>query len=80
MITCQWEAIAKFDGWSEYDRFVAWMAAQMASDLADEVPVASSYNPVCGYEERWYRHRNSGMVWRLVKPEPPFGGLFALVD
>lgn len=32
-----------------------------------------------GLPEKWYRCIHCGTVWRLVEPDPPFGGLWKKV-
>lgn len=75
MNNCPWSRISDFDGWDEYIRFESWLYEQIADSAAEEVPVLKSYN-VGGLKERWFRHKPTAQVWRLLSPEPPFAGLF----
>ena len=75
-----WEEIEEFDGWADYDKFIAWINKQIIEGIATEIPMARPYNAVCKLEEKWYLHKASGQKWRLVKPEPPFPGLFQIVE
>ena len=79
MTTCPWERITDFDGWSEFDRFEQWLRDQIATKIAEEVPILKPYNEVGGLKEKWFRHNPSSQVWRLIWPEPPFAGLFEKV-
>lgn len=77
---CFWEHISAFDGWNEFERFESWLRNQIMDGDADEIPVLKSYNEVCKLPEKWFIHRSSGQVWRLVWPEPPSAGLFEKVS
>lgn len=79
MKSCPWEVISGFNGWSEFERFETWMQMQIADGLAEERPVIKPYNQVCCFKEKWFVHKPSLQVWRLVWPEPPFTGLFEQV-
>jgi hypothetical protein len=68
----RWEEIQGFASPGEYDRFVQYVEDQVASGLADELPAAPGY--FGGVGSRWFRDRDSGEVWRLDAPDPPFRG------
>lgn len=76
MKSCPWERIAGFDGWREFEMFEAWMRAQIADGSVEERLVAKPYNNISGFQERWFVHKPSSQVWRLVRPDPPFAGMF----
>lgn len=77
MNSCGWESIHGFESPREYARFCAWIAAQVDAGEFEQVPVSEpSSDLIFGVEERWYRCKTSGEVWRLVAPEPPFRGLW----
>jgi hypothetical protein len=78
MKQCPWERISDFDGWNEFNRFEAWLREQIANNTAEEVPVLKSYN-IGGLKEKWFVHKGTKQVWRLLWPEPPFAGLFEKV-
>jgi len=80
MKECPWEEIDDFRGYSEFERFVDWMEEQVRLKLAEEVPVGQRYIGATTFDERWFRHVASGTVWRLVRPEAPFAGLFIPVE
>jgi hypothetical protein len=45
----------------------------------EEIPVESRYGNMENFKEKWFRDF-SGVVWRLVSPEPPFMGVFLIVS
>lgn len=79
MISCPWEHIEAFNGWAEFERFESWMREQIAIGSAEERPVMKPYNQICDFKEKWFAHKQSLQVWRLVWPDPPFSGLFEQV-
>ena len=76
MNPCPWDEIDAFQGLNEFQRFERWMAEQVTSNVAEEVPVNQRYAGATTFHERWFKHKSSGMVWRLVNPDPPFAGTF----
>jgi len=76
MSSCSWEKIDDFRSLGEFDTFVSWMRKQVAKGAAEEVAVTSPYLDATTFTEEWYRHIDSGQVWRLVWPDAPFTGLF----
>ena len=83
---CPWEEVDGFSSLAEFRSFERWMTGQVSGGLARQVPTASPYRPETGsageaviLAEVWYQHLQSREVWRLVWPEPPFGGLFIRV-
>jgi hypothetical protein len=86
---CPWEEVDGFSSLAEFRSFERWMTGQVSGGLARQVPAASPYRPAPGsggggdetviLAEVWYLHLQSREVWRLVWPEPPFGGLFIRV-
>lgn len=79
MKQCPWESIDDFASLSEFNRFVAWIADQVQEGLAEGTSVTSPYMDATAFEEKWYRHIETGEVWRLVWPDGPFHGLFERV-
>jgi len=76
MKTCPWEKISDFQSLSEFNRFVEWMADQTESGTAEEVPVKKTYLGGNTFREKWFRHIESGQIWRVVWPDAPFKGVF----
>lgn len=72
----EWEVIGGFAGWAEFEKFADWIRGQMAAGAAIEVPVERLYSGSSLIEQKWFRHAQSGKVWRLVQPDPPFQGVF----
>ena len=79
MTYCPWDSIDEFRTRGEFERFVSWMAAQVAAGDVEELPVTSSYVGATAFTEKWFRHVASGSVWRLVWPDGPFTGVFERV-
>lgn len=63
----------------EFNRFVEWMSEQVREKLAEEIVVQHPFMVKSAFKEGWYRHAQSGEVWRLVWPDEPFRGLFRKV-
>lgn len=76
MNNCPWEKIDDFGSLSEFERFVTWLKEQVAMAEAAEVEVVRPYLDATTFEEKWFKHLESGQVWRLVWPDYPFTGLF----
>lgn len=74
-----WEKIDGFQSSIEFDRFIQWMSEQVTSNAAREVPVAKAYAGATTLAEKWFMHIESGAIWRLVWPDPPFTGVFEAV-
>jgi len=71
-----WEEIHGFSGPGEYERFVRYIHGQVASGHADEVEADGEYGRGEIYGGRWFKDRETGQIWRLVPPDPPFRGLW----
>jgi hypothetical protein len=71
-----WEEIHGFSTPEEYRRFVEYIQRQVALGQAEEVPVDPSYGPGELFGGRWFRDLESGEVWRLIPPDPPFYGVW----
>jgi hypothetical protein len=77
---CPWEEVDGFVSLVEFRSFERWMLGQVSGGLARQVPVADPYRRDADeLVEVWYLHLQSREVWRLVWPEPPFGGVFLRV-
>jgi hypothetical protein len=71
-----WEEIHGFASPGEYKRFVKYVEGQTASGTARELPVDPLYGVGMIYGGRWFQDVETGAVWRLVAPDPPFRGLW----
>lgn len=78
MNACNWEVIEAFSSPGEYRRFCGWIGDQEASGLVEQVAVQDSYAGKL-FDEKWFRCRQSGAVWRLVAPDGPFHGYWGPV-
>lgn len=81
MNDCNWEAIHGFESPGEYQRFCAWLESQIQSGIVEEIPVGQSKTMMpFGFEEKWFKCKASGEIWRRAAPEFPFRGLWEVVD
>jgi hypothetical protein len=80
MNNCPWEKIDDFQALSEFERLASWISAQVELGQADEVAVTKPYLDATSFEEKWFKHRLTGQIWRVVWPDFPFTGLFERVD
>lgn len=49
--------------------------------MIENIPVGSSSVDIgFGFEEKWFKCKESDEVWRLVAPQAPFLGLWDRVD
>lgn len=80
MTACPWEKINDFQSYSEFERFIAWLDAQIRASAAEETAVSNPYLGATTFVEKWVRHVGSGQVWRVVWPDAPFRGLFEPVE
>ena len=71
-----WEEIHGFISPEEYKRFVQYLEAQIASGVAKERAADPLYGKGMIYGGRWFQHIETGAIWRLVPPDPPFRGLW----
>jgi hypothetical protein len=72
-----WDEIHDFGSPGEYQRFLLWLSKALTESQLVEIPVGTHYLSTA-FEERWFRSP-SGAVWRVVAPDFPFRGVFALV-
>lgn len=81
MSNCNWETIDGFSTPGDYRRICVWIETQVDDGMAENIPVGRSSEMVpFGFEEKWFKCKNSGEVWRLVAPEPPFRGAWVKVE
>ena len=71
-----WEEIHGFTSPGEYTRFVQYIEGQVMSGAAKELPADPTVGKGLIYGGRWFRDLETGAVWRLVAPDPPFRGLW----
>ena len=64
-----------FSDWADFDKFALVISTNPVFSAA---PVEAAYSNV-GLPEKWYRCVRCGTIWRLVEPDPPFGGLWMRV-
>jgi hypothetical protein len=73
----------QFKNRTEYVEFEKWLFEKIETDELEEL------NPECvnltrvdntTYEGRWFKHRDSGELWRLLNPNPPFNGSFEKIN
>jgi len=64
-----------------FNDLVEFDLLKSALDLSDDfvqVEVRNPYSPV-GLEEYWYLNGPSSVMWRLVRPDPPYRGIWVKV-
>ena len=71
-----WEEIHGFTTPGEYKRFVQYLEEQVVAGVAKELPAAPLYRKGMIYGGRWFQDIETGAIWRLVQPDPPFRGLW----
>jgi len=69
------EYLNGFKSWSDYEYFRRLVEHRTEFE---SIPVRSHYSNV-GHVEFWFRDKRSNRVWRLVEPDAPFRGLWAVV-
>ncbi|GAA5147162.1 hypothetical protein GCM10025768_06740 [Microbacterium pseudoresistens] len=74
-----WDEIQSFASPSEYQRFLLWIQSAIDEEALTEIPVQRRYGPSEMFDERWFA-APSGQRWRLVAPEPPFLGVFLMLE
>ena len=74
-----WDEIQGFTSSGEYRRFLIWIQSALNEGALVEIPVGARYGPSEMLDERWFE-APSGQRWRLVAPEPPFLGVFLMVQ
>ncbi len=71
--------VAGFNSPEDYRLLNKRLERAIAAGILTEVSVDSPYQPGADIPEKWIR-RSSGHIWRLVKPDFPFRGLFRPVE
>jgi hypothetical protein len=77
--SCGWDPIDEFGSLAEYRRFHEWINDQVTSGLAAAVPVTKPYSGSLLWDEHWFKCLSDDQTWRLVRPDPPFRGIFKIV-
>lgn len=81
MSHCNWEAIHGFDTPGEYRRFCLWLELQVEAGIVENISIGSSKMGIpSGFDEKWFKCKESDEVWRLVAPDVLFPGLWAEVE
>jgi hypothetical protein len=53
----------------------------MEAGMVESIPVGNSSLDVgFGFEEKWFKCKESNEVWRLVAPQAPFLGSWSLIE
>ena len=78
MCNCNWEAIEEFSSPTEFKRFYDWINSQLEEGIIDQVSVEDTYAGEY-FEEKWFKCKESGQIWRLVSPQVPFLGYWGAV-
>lgn len=80
MTTSGWEEIHGFQSPGEYRRFVVYLEKVVGEGHVVEVPGDPNYGPGKLFGGQWFKDLESGEVWRLIPPDPPFLGLWERVE
>lgn len=75
-----WESIQDFFSLNEYKSFVRYIEEQIKENLVEEIEANPDYGPGMIFGGRWFICKNCKEVWRLIKPDPPFKGLWEPVE
>jgi hypothetical protein len=75
-----WEEIRGFTSPGEYRRFLRYIEEQVSSGAARERPADAQYGKGMIFGGRWFQDVETGTVWRLVPPDPPFQGIWEPVE
>jgi hypothetical protein len=71
-----WDEIHGFMSPGEFKRFVQYLEGQLANGVVREQPADPLYGKGMIYGGRWFQDIETGAIWRLVPPDPPFRGLW----
>lgn len=80
MKACPWVKLDSFRSAFEFEEFLDWITDTIAEGKAKEIKVSSRYGNISAFAEQWFKHVESGEIWRLVRPDYPFTGLFKRVS
>jgi hypothetical protein len=73
--------INKFESFSEYRRFVKYIADRISENEIEEIEPKEYFSGrVEGLEnDRWFKDKSSDDIWRLIPPDFPFQVFFRKV-
>jgi len=80
---CWLKKIKEFTSYSEYERFAKYLADRLNEGEIEEIEPKEYYHgkSMLGInEDRWFKERSYGDIWRLVPPDYPFKGFFEKVE
>ena len=67
-----------FAGWRDYDELLRMIGEATERGHISEIKPSSDVPH--GFFERWFVEHESGIVFRLVEPDPPVAGDWSEVD
>ncbi|WP_330114601.1 hypothetical protein SA496_24255 [Pseudomonas sp. JS3066] len=70
MSDCYWEEIHEFNSLNEYRRFVQWIESQVEQGISEEVIELGKHSGE--WDDRWFKCKLSGKVWKLSCPDPGY--------
>jgi len=74
---CLWGKIEGFTSLNGYKQFCLWIAEQIKAGIIEEVPIERGKGFGVAFAiEHWYRCKKNGEIWQLIRPDPPFRGLW----
>jgi len=77
--TCGWQVVDGFKSLADYESLRDSVREQVRLGQADERRVAKPYSGLKTIDERWYKCKATGEIWRMIAPDPPFPGIFEKV-
>lgn len=69
---------AEFGSWSDCDDLLEKLGRSITDGLVREIPPSSELRH--GWSERWFIENRSGIVYRLISPDPPARGEWVDVE
>jgi hypothetical protein len=75
-----WKEIHGFRSPGEYDSFMKFLGEHITSRQIEEIEIDENYHDGEIYGGRWFKNLETGQIWRLVPPDPPFTGLWEPVS
>ena len=77
---CGWETVDGFASESEYRQLLTQLNEQVQAGAAKQIAIPSGQGWGTAWKENWYLCPESNDIWRLVAPDPPFRGIFKLIE
>jgi hypothetical protein len=68
----------EFNSWDEYDGLVNSLNRAIEQGFVKEIPPSSEMRH--GWSEKWFVEESSGLVFRLLSPDPPARGEWSEVE